>query len=331
MLRNLAILLLPLLAAAQSSPKDSEQGTFRDNHDRGEAYIRKGDLNAAVPLLRSAYEIDPDNYENAWDLASACLQTKRLDEARSVVERLLKRENRSELHNLLGDIEEGSEHTVEAVKQYETAARSDPTEKNVFDLGTELLNHGGFSQALQIFGFGTGKYPASARMRVGLGIAYYSLGRYADAVETLCKAVDLDPRDTRALDFLGKMIDVAPEMADEARKRLARFTELYPDNAAANYYYALSLQGAGNVAKAEALLRRSIELDPGSADAHFHLGLLYQEHDESAKAIREFESAVKLRPDLKSAHYRLSRLYEAQGLPERARHELEVFRSLPAN
>src|SRR5205814_2596153 len=106
-----------------------------------------------------------------------------------------------------------------------------------------------------------------------------SLGRYADAVETLCKAVDLNPRDTRALDFLGKMIDVAPEMADDVRKRLARFAELYPDNAAANYYYALSLQAAGNVAKAEALLRRSIELDPGSADAHFHLGLLYQEHD----------------------------------------------------
>jgi tetratricopeptide (TPR) repeat protein len=327
MLRSAAILLLSLISAAAQSSTD----TFLENHNRGEQYIRKGDLNAAVPWLRRAYTIRPDNYDNAWDLATACLQIKRIDEARLVVERLLKREDRSELHNLLGDIEEASGHTVEAVKQYETAARSDPTEKNVFDLATELLNHSGFSQAVQIFEFGTGKYPSSARLRMGLGIAYYSIGRYREAVETLCKAVDLDPHDNRGLDFLGKMVDVSPEMAEDVRQRLARFVELYPDSAAANYYYALSLQAAGNSAKMETLLLKSVELDPRFADAHFHLGVLYQQESKPAKAIREFEAAVKLRPEIKAAHYRLSGLYQAQGLHEQARRELEIFRSLPAN
>jgi tetratricopeptide (TPR) repeat protein len=324
MLRCPAILVLALLGvAAQSSPD-----TFRANHERGEAYIRTGDLNAAVPFLRRAYQIDPGNYANAWDLASACVQTKRLDEARILVEELLKRQDRSELHNLLGDIEEASGHMAEAVRQYETAARSDPTEKNVFDLATELLNHRGFMQAVQIFEFGVGKYAKSARLRVGLGVAYYSLGRYTDAVDTLCKAVDLDPRDARALDFLGKMIDVAPEMAEDVRKRLARFAELYPTSAAANYYYALSIEDAGDNAKAEARLRKALELDPSFADAHFQLGVLYEHRDESPKAIREFEAAVKLRFDLKSAHYRLYGLYAAQGRHEQARRELEIFRSL---
>src|SRR5690242_6202732 len=126
MLRTPAILLLSLVGAEAQSSTD----TFLENHNRGEEYIRKGDLNAAVPLLRRAYEIDHEHYENAWDLATACLQTRRLDEARLVVESLLKRQDRSELHNLLGDIEEASGHMAEAVRQYETAARSDPTEKN---------------------------------------------------------------------------------------------------------------------------------------------------------------------------------------------------------
>lgn len=324
---SLAILLLSVPGVAAQNAPD----TFRANHDRGEAYIRKGDLQAAIPWLRRAYESDPENYDNAWDLATACLQTKRLEEARLVVEGLLRKNDRSELHNLLGDIEEASGRMVEAVREYEKAARSDPTEKNVFDLGTELLNHGGFGQAIQIFEFGVGKYQASARMRVGLGIAYYSLSRYADAVESLCKAVDLDPHDTRALEFLGQMRDVAPELAEDVRRRLARFAELYPDNAAANYYYALSLQGAGNDAAIEALLLKAIALDSRFAEAHFQLGVFYQQKAEPIKAIREFQAAVKLRPGLKAAHYRLAGLYQGEGLRERAQRELEIFRSLPTN
>jgi tetratricopeptide (TPR) repeat protein len=324
-IRNLASLLLPLLCAAAQSVPD----TFRANHERGEASILAGDLNAALPWLRRAYAISPGNYENAWDLAMACVETKRLEEARRVVETLLKQGDRSELHNLLGEIEEGEGHVVEAVRQYETAARSDPTEKNVFDLGSVLLNNTGFQQAVQILEFGVQKYAASARLRVGLGIAYYSLSRYADAVETLCQAVDLNPRDTRALEFLGKMRDVAPDMAQEVRRRLGRFTELYPDNATANYYYALSLVDGEDDTGAEARLLKSIALDPQFAEAHFQLGVLYQKHDEATKAVRELEAAVKLRHGLKAAHYRLATLYKAQGFAERARRELEIFRALP--
>jgi tetratricopeptide (TPR) repeat protein len=310
MFRSLASLLLPLLCQAAQSVPD----TFRASHERGEASIRKGDLKAGVAWLRQAYTIDPGNYENAWDLATACVETKRLEEARRIVEALLKQGDRSELHNLLGEIEEGEGHVVEAVRQFETAARSDPTEKNVFDLGSALLNSTGFQPA---------------RLRVGLGIAYYSLSRYADAVETLCQAVDLNPRDTRALEFLGKMRDVAPEMGQDVRRRLHRFAALYPDNAAASYYYGLSLLDADDEAGAEARLLKAVALDPSFAEAHFQLGVLYQKRDEATKAVRELEAAVQLRHGLKAAHYRLAALYNAQGLTERAQRELKIFRALP--
>jgi tetratricopeptide (TPR) repeat protein len=325
MLRGLASLVLPLLCGAVQNVPD----TFRILHERGEASIRKGDLNAAVPWLRRAYVIDPGNYENAWDLATACIETKQLKEARRVVDSLLKLKDRSELHNLLGEIEEGEGHVVDAVKQFEIAARSEPTEKNVFDLGAMLLNTTGFDQAVQVLEFGTGKFPGSARMRVALGIAYYSLSRYAEAVETLCQAVDLNPRDTRALEFLGKMRDVAPALAPEVSRRLRRFAELYPENAAADYYFALSLVDAGDDAGAEARLLKAVALNSRFAEAHFQLGVLYQRRDEAAKAVRELEAAVKLHHGLKAAHYRLATLYKAQGLPEKAQRELEIFRALP--
>jgi tetratricopeptide (TPR) repeat protein len=238
------------------------------------------------------------------------------------------------LHNLLGDVEEAAGNMLTAVKQYEIAARMDPSEKNVFDLGTELLNHNGFEQAILIFEFGSGRYPQSAKMRVGLGIAYYSSGRYDDAVKWLCEAVDLDPKDTKALDFIGKMYDVSPAMADEVTRRLAHFAALYPDNARANYYYALSLRqrtlngGVSSDSDAKRLLIKAVAIDPQFADAHYELGVLYQDEGAVEKAILEYETAVRLRPGLKPAHYRLGRLYADRGQAELARREFQIVRSL---
>ena len=234
----------------------SSPASFQPQHALGEFYIQQHNLPAAIACLEAARQIDPSNYENAYDLALAYLQTGNTARSRELITALLARKDRAELHNLLGDVEEAEGHVQDAAKQYETAARMDPTEKNLFDLGSHLLLHRGFEPALKVFSFAAPRFPQSARLRVGLGIAHYSLGQYDDAVETLCQAVDLDPKDTKALDFLGKMYDVSPQFADEVTKRLARFVQLYPENAAANYYYGLSLREAGAFAWIEWIASR---------------------------------------------------------------------------
>ena len=194
------------------------------------------------------------------------------------------------MHNLLGDVEEAAGNIDEAAKQYETAARLDPSEKNLFDLGTDLLRHQAYRPALTLFRYAAAKYPKAARLQVGLGVALYSSADYTEAVKALCTAVDLDPADTKALDFLGKMYDVAPELSGEVTKRLAHFAELYPNNPSANYYYALGLRKRnltstlnGSEAQVEALLRKAVALRPDFADAHFQLGLLYSDEKRDGR------------------------------------------------
>lgn len=309
------------------------QSGFEANRTRARFFLRQHDLAAAIPYLEKARQIDPANYDNGYDLALAYLETGKTAESRTVIEGLLARADKAELHNILGDVEEAQGRVDEAARQYETAARMDPSEKNLFDLGSDLLRHRGFEPALKVFVFGAERYPRSARLRVGLGIAHYSLGQYDDAVETLCQAVDLDPKDTKALDFLGKMYDVAPRLANEVTDRLARFVRLYPDNAAANYYYALSLRrrsaaGGQNAAQAEALLKKAVALEPGFAEAHLELGLLYEDLKLDPQAIAEYETATRLKPDTAKAHYRLGRLYRKNGNSALARKEFEAFEAL---
>jgi len=329
-----------LWAAAQSNQlelslkQDVEHNpqSFEANHRLGEYFVQQKDFSSAVLYLGKAYQIDSSAYDNAYDLALSQLLAGDAASSRRLVEQLLTRQDRPDLHNLLGSIEEASGNFRDAAKQYEIAARQDPSEKNLFDLGTELLKYHGYRQAVQVFEYATGRYPKSAQLRVSLGVGQYSLGEYRVAVETLCHAVDLDPKDVRALDFLGKMHDVAPELSAEVTSRLKHFSELYPQNPAANYYYALALGRAqgSDTASVERLLKKAIAEDPAYAEAHYELGLAYANSGSDKQAIAELEKAVKLRPDMKSAHYRLAQLYAKQGDSDRARREYQAVRALPS-
>lgn len=207
-------------------------------------------------------------------------------------------------------------------RQLERTARLDPSENNLFDLGSYLLQHNGFAPGLTVFDYGVGRYPKSAPLRVGLGVALYSLRRYDEAVERLCEAVDLDPRDTKALDFLGKMQDISPQYASEVGRRLAHFAELYPKNAAANYYYGLSLGPRG-----EPYLEKAVELNPALTEAHYQLGSLYEEAGATGKAIAQYRIVIQQRPGSSRAHYRLARLYQKSGKPELARKEFALIKN----
>ena len=110
---------------------------------------------------------------------------------------------------------------------------------------------------------------------------------------------------------------------------------MHPDNAAANYYYALSLRrrttqgaSAGADREAERLLRKAATLNPSWADAHYQLGLLYEDESKATGAIREYRIAVRLQPDFAKAHYRLARLYEKQGNRQLAQAEIRAFEAL---
>lgn len=314
---------------------EQQPTSYEANHRAGEFYIQQKKFADAAMYLQRAYHLNKADYGNAYDLALAQLEAGDWAGSRHLIQELLKQQDRAELHNLLGEVEERSGNFRGAVGQYEIAARIDPSEKNIFDLGTELLKYHGYGQALRVFSYGVGQKPRSAQLHIGLGVAQYSLGQYQEAVQTLCQAVDLDPKDSRAIEFLGKMNDVAPSLKKDVRARLEHFAKLYPDNAAVNYYYALSLRTRTTEvasrqanSQAKALLVKAVRGKPEFAEAHYQLGLLYQDEGQALQAVYEYETAVRLRPDLRNAHYRLAQLYMKQGQSDLARSEYETVKRL---
>jgi len=337
---NFGTLLLhsgqPALAGEQfRAALELEPRSFDANHNLAEFYLQSGNIADAQPLLETAQQIQPDSYDNGYNLAMADFLLGRLDQARKVATSIAQRQNTGELHNLLGQIDEKDGKFVEAVNEYETAAHLDPSEDNLFDWACEMLLHRTYDPAIEIFQRATQQYPKSPRLFIGLGLALYDRGKYDEALKALLTAADLNPADPRCYLFLSKAYDSSPTQADDVTERFRRYAELKPDDARAQYYYAMSLWkgkrtqgGAVDQPKIEGLLRKAITLDDSLAEAHVQLGDLYSDQHAWDKSIPQYERALALNPNLSDAHYRLGTDYVHVGQKDRAQQEFAVYQKL---
>ena len=245
---------------------------------------------------------------------------------------LLARRDTAEVHNLIGDAEEAAGNLLAAADEYQKAAHMDPTEENLFDWGNNLLRLRAFVPATDVLTEAVRRYPRSARLQVGLGIARYSRGQFEDAIRTFCAAADLDPRDPRPYLFLGEMYGVSEALAPEITTRLARFVAAQPASALGHFYYAMSLwkgaPGAAPSPDVETHLKRAAALDPRLAKARFQLGVLYSDERRDAEAVAALREAVRLEPSTAQAHYRLAQAYRRTGREDLAQKELAEFARL---
>lgn len=312
-----------------------EPKSYEANHNLGEFYIRLGKIATALPYLVKAQSENPSSYDNGYDLALAYEQTGHLPEARQEIQSLLKQKDTAELHNLQAEVEEKTGDYVAAVSDYETAAHMEPSESNLFDWGGELLVHQTTEPAIAVFSEGLKRYPDSARLAVGLGLALNLKGSYDDAVKSLLRATDLNRSDARAYYFLSKAYEHSPSEADQVIDRFRRFAELRPRDSQAAFYYAMSVwkgkrseTSANYLDQVEALLKQAVALDPASADAHLQLANLYSQRRQYAEAVPEYREALKLSPSLPDAHFRLGQAYTRLGQKELAQKEFQVHQRL---
>jgi tetratricopeptide (TPR) repeat protein len=251
---------------------------------------------------------------------------------RDKLQALLVQEGKPELHHQLGDVQEKLGNSLEAVREYQLAAELDPNEAYLFDWGSELLLHRAAEPALEVFAQGNRQFPHSARMLIGLGAAWFARGSYDQAVQRICEASDLNPGDPIPYLFLGRMQNAETATSNDVVEKLRRFVALQPENADANYYYAVSLwkqrrglEDKASVAQIEALLRKAIRLDPKYGAAYLQLGILHSEQKDYSQAISDYQHAIQADPQIEEAHFRLARAYRQIGDATKAEAELRTY------
>jgi len=253
---------------------------------------------------------------------------------KSLREKIAREPGSAMLHHSLGDVEEKLGNSLQAVREYERAAELDPAEAYVFDWGSELLLHHAPEPALEVFSKGNRLFPHSVRMLIGLGASWFARGDVDKAVVRICEASDLSPDDPIPYQFLGRMQNVETPSAELVEK-LHRFATLQPENAEANYYYAVGLwkrrpnpQDAAGAAQAESLLNKAIRLDAKFGAAYLQLGILDSERRDFLAAIANYRLAIQADSKLEEAHYRLAQAYRQIGEADKAKAEVQIYDQL---
>ena len=311
--------------------------SFEANHLLGKALDEEGKARDAISYLERANELKPSDYENSYELALANAHAGNYERARDHAQALLGRSDTAELHHLLGDAQERLGNSLEAVREYQRAAELDPREPYVFDWGSELLLHHAPEPAVEVFTKGNRLFPHSDRMLIGLGAAWFARGSYDQAVQRISEASDMNPSDPVPYLFLGKMQRAETTPSREIVEKLHRFVTLRPENAEANYYYAVGLwklhdgsTDAASTVQIEYFLNHAVKLDPKFAAAYLQRGILYSERKDYSRAISDYQQAIQADPQMQmeEAHFRLAQAYRQTGDVVKSEAELKLYHQL---
>jgi tetratricopeptide (TPR) repeat protein len=273
---------------------------------------------------------EPHSFSANYEFAKVLVANGKCKDALPYIQRALAADKLSaEAFHLLGDASERAGNPLDAVHAYQTAAKLQPTETNIFDLGTEMLTHLAPEAAIEVFTKGHDLFPRSTRILLGLAASLYSRGRYEDAAARFFEACDVNPANPEPYLFLGKVQRSEITHSDGFLTRMRRFSQLRPDNPWADYLYASAMKNDGNIhPEVKPLLEKAIKLDPRFAEAFLLLGAVQYDLKDLPAAIVDLQKATELDPAQAEAHYRLAQIYKVQGRSLDAKYELELYEQL---
>jgi tetratricopeptide (TPR) repeat protein len=319
-----------LREARDKSPRD-----FKANQELGRFYLNAEQYSEAVAPLETAYELDPAQKDNEYELALALSRRGDSVKARVHVDRLLAEGDKPEWYRLAGEVDEKLGDPLGAVHAFERAVKEDPSEENYFAWGTELLEHRAIWQAKDVFELGVKAYPNSPRLLSALGTALFSVALYEEAAQRLCEASDLMQNDPEPYLFMGKVEIAAPDPLPCIEARLHRFVDLQPKNPLANYYYAMAYwkqrgknANAQELEQVEKYLSNAVEADPKCSSAYLQLGVIQASKSDFHNAAEYYQKAIAADSQSTEAHYRLGIAYDRLGEKDKAAQEFKLHDEL---
>ena len=337
------IRLKPEAASATSGASEQElraavarsPGDMKANEELGRFYMNAERYADAVPALQHACSLDPANQQLEFDLALALTRSGNQAEARQHLDHLLAKADRPEWHRLSGEIAERSGDSLTAVREFERAAKEDPSEENYFAWGSELLEHRAIWQAKDVFESGAKAYPHSARMLTALGAALFGGALYDEAARRLCEASDLVPIDEKPYLFMGKVETASPNLLPCIEAKLQRFVQMRPSDPIANLYYAMSYWKEHNrsvdsdtTSVVRHYLEQALKVDDKCSEAYLQLGILEASRADFRQAADLYQRAIASDPQSTEAHYRLGVAYDRLGERQRAAEEFKLHDDL---
>jgi tetratricopeptide (TPR) repeat protein len=240
---------------------------------------------------------------------------------------------------------------VQASSAPNVAPRPTPVEPEIdskealgtFNAGLAAFNQRDYSTAIELFQEVIQELPDNPSARQYLGLCFFHLQRFPEAMSALADARGLRPDSFELLDHyvtaakkagdlesasaaLREFIQRNPNdgdarlelsriarqsgRAEEALEQAAFLANANAESPEFKFEYGVSLREAGKLDEAITALKSSIELDPSSAVAHHALGVTELQSGRAKEAVAPLEQAVARAPDNGDFRFSLAQAYE---------------------
>ena len=309
------------------------------NHNLGVLLSSMNKADAAIPLFKTALEVNP-KVEQFWvSYIDALVKANQLKGAEQAIKKAKKNGfDAKKLQALLlqsksrAGTKGPSQSQISSLLEYYQNGRSSDAESLAISLteifpkhqfawkvlGAVLKQTGRINESLVASQKTTALSPQDAEAHNNLGITLQELARLDDAEASFTQAIGLKPDYVEAHNNLGNTLKELGRL-EEAEASYTQAVALKPDYAHAYRNLGNTLKELGRLDEAKASYTQAVTLKPDYAEAHSNLGVTLQELGRLDEAEACYTQAIFLKPDYAEAYsnlgimlQELGRLYEAE-------------------
>jgi tetratricopeptide (TPR) repeat protein len=267
-----------------------------DIHVRlGMLYFEEKEYDRAIEEFRLAVKANPEDNTVRYYLALVLEETERFDEAAGELKTIISREPKNInafLH--LAYIYSRLKKDDDAIKIYEEILEFEKEKPEIYlYLAGEYIHKKDYGKAGEILKGAISKFGDNDELYYNLAIVADKTGRFDDMVAYLRKALEINPENADALNYLGYSYADRGIHLDEAVELITRALKVKPDNG----YILDSLGWAyfrqGSLEKALGVIRKAAELTKEDPVVLEHLGDIYERMHKTAEARDSWEKALR--------------------------------------
>jgi tetratricopeptide (TPR) repeat protein len=174
-----------------------------------------------------------------------------------------------------------------------------------------LLSRRAYQRADMLSSIAIQKGPSNSIALAVAGQILYMKGQTQQGLDMLAEACRLDPEDAESQIEIGSIYDRIKRPAD-AVKHFQKAVDLNPRDARAMDYLALSLEPLGEINRAEAVYKRALAVDQRGpffdAFLDYNYGRFLMKRGDFAASKAHLDRAVELVPDVRATWYERAKL-----------------------